>query len=123
MNENPSSLYDIILQLVIKSVHQLENSAEKLGIPFLIGGFIGAIVQRMRKRMSWVKFFSSVVLAMFVGWVVGVSLRSLFSLETSVVYGICSMAGAFSEDLLDEVEKLVGAFSDIVKNFINNKLN
>lgn len=118
-----TSLYDIVLQLIIKSIHSLESSAEKLGIPFLLGGFIGALVNRMRKRMSWKKFFASVFLAMFVGWVVGISLSSLFEFQTPFVYAICSMAGAFSEDLLDEVEKLVGAFSDIVKNFINNKLN
>ncbi len=101
----------------------LESQAEKLGIPFLLGGFVGALVNRMRKRMSWKKFFASVFLAMFVGWVVGVSLQSLFNFKTPFVYAICSMAGAFSEDLLDEVEKLIDNISEIIKNIIKNKLN
>ncbi|WP_291071644.1 phage holin family protein [Empedobacter sp. UBA5637] len=111
-------ILELCIYLFEKCIHFFEQSAEKLGIPFLIGGFIGALVNRMRKRMTWKKFFASVFTAMFVGWVVGISLSSLFDFQTPFVYAICSMAGAFSEDLLDEVEKLIDNLSEIIKKKI-----
>ena len=53
-------MLELLIYLFEKCIHFFEQSAEKLGIPFLIGGFIGALVNRMRKRMTWKKFFASV---------------------------------------------------------------
>lgn len=113
----------LLFYLLEKCITFFEQSAEKLGVPFLIGGFVGALVNRMRKRMTWRKFLASIFLAMFVGWVVGISIQSLFTFETPFVYAICSMAGAFSEDLLDEVEKLIDNISEIIKSKLQNKSN
>ncbi|WP_312351235.1 phage holin family protein [Empedobacter sp.] len=121
MKQNTFS--EFILTIGYKLLHFFESSAEKLGVPFLIGGFVGALVNRMRKRMTWKRFLASIFLAMFVGWVVGISLSSLLDLPTPFVYAICSMAGAFSEDILDETEKLLSNVSELVKNYINNKIN
>lgn len=110
-------------ELIYTLIAYFESYAEKLGIPFLVGGFVGALVNRMRKRMTIKKFLASVFLAMFVGWIVGISLQSLFDFKTPFVYAICSLAGAFSEDLLDEVEKLIDNLSELIKTFINNKIN
>ena len=118
-----NTFYDFLLTLAFKVLHFFESSAEKLGVPFLIGGFVGALVNRMRKRMTWKRFLASIFLAMFVGWVVGISLSSLFNFQTPFVYAICSMAGAFSEDIMDEMEKVVGNISEWIKTYINNKIN
>ncbi|WP_314058661.1 hypothetical protein [Empedobacter brevis] len=121
MKQNP--LYELLLTIGYKIIHFFEISAEKLGVPFLVGGFVGALVNRMRKRMTWKRFLASIFLAMFVGWVVGISLTSLFNFPTTLVYAICSMAGAFSEDIMDEMEKIVGSLSEWIKTFVNNKIN
>lgn len=96
---------------------------EKVGITFVIGGLVGGIIQRMRKRMSFWKFINSLVIAMFVGWTIGSVLTSWFSLPERVVYAACALSGVFSEDLLNEVEKLVKYLSVIVKTLINKKID
>lgn len=99
----------------------MEIKAEAWGIPFLIGGFIGALIQRIRKRTTWTKFLGSIFMAMFVGWVVGISITSFFNFQSTFVYAICSMAGVFSQDLLDQIEKIINNLYEFVKSIINKK--
>lgn len=101
---------------------QMLNWFEKVGITFVIGGLVGGIIQRMRKRMSFWKFINSLVIAMFVGWTIGSVLTSWFSLPDKVVYAACALSGVFSEDLLNEMEKLVKNLNVFVKSFINKKI-
>lgn len=96
---------------------------EKVGIAFVIGGFLGAVVQRMRKRMTWRKFISVAVMGMFVGWIVGAILTEWTNFGEKVIYSACALSGVFAEDILKEFEKLIGRISEFFSNFINNKIN
>lgn len=96
---------------------------EKFGIAFVIGGLIGAVVQRMRKRMTIQKFISVAVMGMFVGWIVGTMLTEWTNFSDKVIYSVCAMSGVFAEDILKEFEKLIGRISEFFTNFINNKIN
>lgn len=99
----------------------VEIKAESWRIPFLIGGFIGALIQRIRKPTTWTKFIGSIFMAMFVGWVVGISITSFFDFKSNFVYAICSMAGVFSQNLLDQIEKIINNLYEFVKSIINKK--
>lgn len=96
---------------------------EKVGIAFVIGGLIGAIVQRMRKRMTIRQFLSVAVMGMFVGWIIGSLLTEWTNFSDKVIYSACAMSGVFAEDILKEFEKLVGKISEFFTTFINNKIN
>lgn len=96
---------------------------KEIGIAFILGGFIGAIVQRMRKRMSISKFISVAVMGMFVGWIIGTVLTEWTNFGDKIIYSACALSGVFAEDILKEFEKLVIKLSDFISTFINNKLN
>src|SRR5690554_7726385 len=96
---------------------------EKFGIAFVIGGFIGAVVQRMRRRMTWRKFISVAVMGMFVGWIVGTVLTECTNFGEKVIYAACALSGVFAEDILKELAKFVTKLSEFLSNFINNKIN
>jgi len=95
---------------------------EKFGIAFVIGGFIGAVVQRMRRRMTWRKFISVAVMGMFVGWIVGTVLTEWTNFGEKVIYSACALSGVFAEDILKEFEKLISKVSEFITTFINNKI-
>lgn len=96
---------------------------EKVGIAFVIGGLVGAVVQRMRKRMTWRKFISVAVMGMFVGWIVGTILTEWTNFGEKVIYSACALSGVFAEDILKEFEKFISRLSEFLSNFINNKIN
>lgn len=96
---------------------------EKFGIAFVIGGFLGAVVQRMRRRMTISKFISVAVMGMFVGWIIGSVLTEWTNFGEKVIYSACALSGVFAEDILKELEKLILKLSDFLSNFINNKIN
>lgn len=96
---------------------------EKFGITFVIGGLIGAVVQRMRKRMTIQKFISVAIMGMFVGWIIGSVLTEWTNLGDKIIYSACALSGVFAEDILKETELLVKRISEIVTTYINNKLN
>lgn len=105
--------------LILKSITWLE----KFGITFVIGGLIGAVVQRMRKRMSFSKFISVAVMGMFVGWIIGSVLTEWTNFGDKVIYSACALSGVFAEDILKEFEQLIKKLSEFFTTFINNKLN
>lgn len=96
---------------------------EKFGITFVVGGLIGAIIQRMRKRMSWKKFISVAIMGMFVGWIIGTALTEWTNLSDRIVYSACALSGVFAEDLLKEFEQTIKKLSDFISIYINNKIN
>ena len=96
---------------------------EKVGIAFVIGGLIGAIVQRMRKRMTCAKFLRVTVMGMFVGWIIGSVLTEWTNFGDKIIYSACALSGVFAEDLLKECEQIVKKLSEHISNYINNKLN
>lgn len=94
-----------------------------VGIAFVLGGLVGAIVQRMRKRMTILKFISVAVMGMFVGWIIGTMLTEWTNFSDKIIYSACALSGVFAEDILKELEKLILKLSDFLSNFINNKIN
>lgn len=96
---------------------------EKFGIAFVIGGLVGAVVQRMRRRMTWQKFISVAVMGMFVGWIVGTILTEWTNFGEKVIYSACALSGVFAEDILKEFEKFISKLSEFLSTFINNKIN
>src|SRR5690606_8703685 len=96
---------------------------KEVGIAFVIGGLIGAVVQRMRRRMTWRKFISVAVMGMFVGWIIGSVLTEWTNFGEKIIYSACALSGVFAEDILKELEKFVSKLSEFLSTFINNKIN
>lgn len=109
-------------EMIIEFLIKILDWGERMGASFLVGGLVGGIIQRMRKRMSFLKFVSSLVIAMFVGWVIGSLLTNWFDLPDRVIYSACAISGVFSEDFLNEIEKLVKNFNEFVKKYVNGKI-
>ena len=111
MKENEDLLIKLLLWL------------EKFGIAFVIGGLVGAVVQRMRRRMTIRKFISVAVMGMFVGWIMGTILTEWTNFGEKVIYSACALSGVFAEDILKEFEKFISKLSEFLSNFINNKID
>ena len=92
----------------------LNSIAQKYGL-FVVGGAIGAIIHRLRNKMSFKRFLSSVVISMFVALCTGVVARDYFNLQESIVYVLCGISGVFSESILDELEENIKNISVIIK--------
>lgn len=95
----------------------LNGFAEKYGL-FVIGGAIGAVIHRLRNKMSIRRFFASIGISMFVSLSVGVIAKDYFELKQSIIYVLCGISGVFSNTILDELEEIIKNLSV----FINNKL-
>lgn len=108
---------------IINTLDYLIGKLENIGLFFVVGGLIGAIIQRTRQHMTFRKFVSVAVMGMFVGWVIGTASTELLGFSDKVAYATCALGGVFAEDLLKEVESFIKSLSDLVKNFINNKIN
>lgn len=95
-------------------IETLQNLASRFGL-FVIGGLIGAIVHRLRNKMSWGRFIATLGISGFVGLSVGILCRNYFDAPEEVVFVACSISGVFSKDLLDELHQIIKLFSDYVK--------
>ena len=93
----------------------LNGIAEKYGL-FVVGGAIGAIIHRLRNKMTFKRFLSSVAISMFVALCTGIVARDYFNLQESIVYVLCGVSGVFSESILDELEENIKNVSVIVKS-------
>ena len=93
----------------------LNEIAEKYGL-FVVGGAIGAIIHRLRNKMSFQRFLVSVAISMFVALCTGVVARDYFNLQESIVYVLCGVSGVFSESILDELEENIKNISVIIKS-------
>ena len=105
---------DSLIHLSEIFLNFLETKGEKFGVYFVIGGAIGSIVTAVWKKMSLGMFLRTVFVSMFIGWVTGVLLRNYTSINPDAIYAIVSMAGAFSYQILEQVEKLLKNSSDII---------
>ena len=92
----------------------LTEQAQKYGL-FVVGGAIGAVIHRLRNKMTLKRFIISVVISMFVALCTGVVARDYFGLADSVVYVLCGVSGVFSETILDEVQENIKNVSVIIK--------
>ena len=82
---------------------------------FVIGGLIGAIIQRIRTVMSFKEFLGVLAISAFVGFCVGVFLKNYFNAPADVINALCSLAGVFSKDILNQIEKVISYISLFAK--------
>ena len=94
--------------------------AKKYGF-FVIGGAIGAVIHRLRTKMSWGRFIASVLVSMFVALCVGIVARDCFNIKESVVYAMCGMSGVFSDIILDEIQECLQLLPDWVRTRLHIK--
>lgn len=92
-----------------------QNLFEKYGL-FVLGGAIGAIIHRLRKKMTIKKFLASVVISMFVSLCAGISCRHYLKIPEELIYVICGLSGVFSEAILDEIESVIHMLPDALKS-------
>ena len=107
----------------------LESFIEHFGI-FALGGMVGAIIHRIRNTMSIRQFLLTVITSVFVGILTGIATRNYLHLNEEVTFGIVSLAGVFSKDLLDFIEDILNQLkystkyiSLFIKKLIENKTN
>lgn len=73
--------------------------------PYILGGAIGSVIHRMRTQMSWVAFFKSVVVSVFISVCVGISCKDYLQVQNeNIVFVACGLSGTFSKLILDELE-------------------
>nr|DAE86535.1 MAG TPA: holin [Caudoviricetes sp.] len=82
---------------------------------FIVGGAIGAIIHRMRVRMSPLRFIKFLFVAIVLALAAGIICRDIFHLPETTIYVICGVFGAFSEEILDEVEDFIRHASEMVR--------
>lgn len=83
---------------------------------FVVGGAVGAVIHRLRNKMSWKRFLISIVISAFVSLCVGVICLHYFKLEEPIIHVLCGISGVFSETILDELEEIIKNLSEFVKN-------
>lgn len=111
------------MEKIINTIDNLICKLENIGLFFVIGGLIGAVIQRTRKKMTFRKFASVAIMGMFVGWIIGTASTELLGVSDKVAYATCALGGVFAEDLLKEFEEFIKSISEVAKTFINNKIN
>ena len=82
---------------------------------FVVGGATGAIIHRLRNRMTIRRFLASILISMFVSFCVGIMAKDYFMLKESIVYVLCGISGVFANTILDEIEELIKYVSDAAK--------
>lgn len=100
----------------------LTEIASKYGL-FVIGGAFGAVVNRLRTKMTLKKFFMSIFISMFVALCTGVVARDYFHLAQDIVYVLCGISGVFSEVILDEVQETIKNVSNLISARFGSKDN
>lgn len=107
-------LIKYIYNKMITFLNLVENFLSKYGF-FIVGGALGALIRRMRKKMSISRFLKFLTTAVIVALASGIIARDWFNIQETVTYVICGIFGAFSEDILNEVEEFIHSLSDIAK--------
>ena len=111
---------DTLMHLLEMFFNFIEAKGEKIGFYFVIGGAIGSIMTAVWKKMSLGMFLRTVFVSMCIGWITGVLLRNYTSINPDAIYAIVSMAGAFSYQILEQLEKIVKNSGDIINKKLNN---
>lgn len=98
-----------------KIITFLTGIGEKYG-PAIIAGSVGAVIARLRKKMSPRQFIGSVIISIFVSISVGVVAKDyLLIKQESLINILCGISGVFSKTILDELEEIIKDLSNIVK--------
>ena len=82
---------------------------------FIVGGAIGAIIHRMRVKMSPLRFIKFLFVAIVLALAAGIICRDIFHLPETTIYVICGVFGAFSEEILDEIEDFIRHASEMTR--------
>ena len=98
-----------------KIITFLTGIGEKYG-PAIVAGSVGAVIARLRKKMSPRQFIGSVIISIFVSISVGVVAKEyLLIKQESLINILCGISGVFSKTILDELEEIIKDLSNIVK--------
>ena len=98
-----------------KIITFLTGIGEKYG-PAIVAGSVGAVIARLRKKMSPRQFIGSVIISIFVSISVGVVAKDyLLIKQESLINILCGISGVFSKTILDELEEIIKNLSDIAK--------
>lgn len=99
----------------------MDEFSKKYGI-LAIMGLIGAVVKRIRKKMSWLRFAGTIGVSVFVAIVTGIFIREWTNFSEEAVFAFCGLAGVFSDEILDEFLEIIRSIPDVVKNWFNSKV-
>ena len=98
-----------------KIITFLTGIGEKYG-PAIVAGSVGAVIARLRKKMSPRQFIGSVIISIFVSISVGVVAKDyLLIKQESLINMLCGISGVFSKTILDELEEIIKDLSNMVK--------
>ena len=98
-----------------KIITFLTGIGEKYG-PAIVAGSVGAVIARLRKKMSPRQFIGSVIISIFVSISVGLVAKDyLLIKQESLINILCGISGVFSKTILDELEQIIKDLSNIVK--------
>ena len=98
-----------------KIITFLTGIGEKYG-PAIVAGSVGAVIARLRKKMSPRQFIGSVMISIFVSISVGAVAKDyLLIKQESLINILCGISGVFSKTILDELEEIIKELSNIVK--------
>lgn len=98
-----------------KIIETLSHIGDKYG-PAIVAGAVGAIIARLRKRMSIKQFLGSVIISIFVSVSVGAVCKDYFMIkQESLINVMCGISGVFSKTILDELEEIIKDASLFVK--------
>ena len=98
-----------------KIITFLTEIGEKYG-PAIVAGSVGAVIARLRKKMSPRQFIGSVIISIFVSISVGVVAKDyLLIKQESLINILCGISGVFSKTILDELEEIIKNSSEVVK--------
>ena len=76
--------------------------------PYILGGAIGSVIHRMRTEMTWLAFFKSVVVSVFISICVGISCKDYLMVQNeNIIFVACGLSGTFSKLILDEIEQIL----------------
>ena len=98
----------------------MDEFSKNYGIIAIMGVF-GAIVKRLRKRMSWIRFAGTIVISIFVAIVTGVFVREWTTLSEEATFAVCGVAGVFSDEILDEVLEIIKSVKFFITKWVNQK--
>ena len=98
-----------------KIITFLTEIGEKYG-PAIVAGSVGAVIARLRKKMSPRQFIGSIIISIFVSISVGVVAKDyLLIKQESLINILCGISGVFSKTILDELEEIIKDLPNIVK--------
>lgn len=90
--------------------------------PFLIAGALGAVIKRIRSgKIPTKRFLGQIVISAFLAWCIGVTIQHYLNLPNQVTYAIVSLAGMFSDIILDEIEEAIKKLSELFEMYIGSR--